>query len=329
MNPLRPLHFRKNGTFRIVQFTDIHWQNDDPADWLSRDLMQEILNAEAPDLVVFTGDIIHSELCDNPAAAFAHAVSAVSESGTPWAFVFGNHDAEEGITREALMTLSGRLPGCIAQRGPSECSGVGNYSIIIGGSEDCARTAAVLYLFDSGSKAPQDIGGAAWIEQDQIQWYRQQSLRYRTSKNGGAVPSLAFFHIPLPEYNDLWDFHTCYGTNLEGVGSPRINSGLFHAFWESGDVKGVFAGHDHLNDYWGYLHGISLCYGRTTGFNAYGRDGLARGARVIELREGDGEFATWLRLEGGVLVKEQPLHSPLYSDLALQLKKRLPSSITR
>lgn len=93
-------------------------------------------------------------------------------------------------------------------------------------------------------------------------------------------------------------------------------------------MKGVFAGHDHLNDYWGYLHGISLCYGRTTGFNAYGREGLARGARVIELREGDEEFATWLRLEGGVLVKEQPLHSPLYSDLALQVKKRLPS-ITR
>lgn len=32
MNPLSPLQFRKNGTFRIVQFTDIHWQNDDSAD---------------------------------------------------------------------------------------------------------------------------------------------------------------------------------------------------------------------------------------------------------------------------------------------------------
>lgn len=27
---MSPLQFRQDGTFKIVQFTDIHWQNDDP-----------------------------------------------------------------------------------------------------------------------------------------------------------------------------------------------------------------------------------------------------------------------------------------------------------
>ncbi|MNW61811.1 hypothetical protein D3C74_398990 [compost metagenome] len=62
----------------------------------------------------------------------------------------------------------------------------------------------------------------------------------------------------------------------------------------------AFAGHDHDNDYIGVLHGITLAYGRVTGHNTYGA--LQRGARVIQLTEGERRFETWIRQEDGSVV---------------------------
>ncbi len=130
------------------------------------------------------------------------------------------------------------------------------------------------------------------------------------SNHGEKLPALAFFHIPLPEYHEVWDYHTCYGVKYEEICPPLVNSGLFAALHEAGDVLGTFVGHDHVNDFIGELHGIRLAYGRATGYNTYGRAGMARGARVIRLTKGVHAFHTWLRLEGGEIVTEQPSHTP-------------------
>jgi hypothetical protein len=50
-----------------------------------------------------------------------------------------------------------------------------------------------------------------------------------------------------------------------------------------GNVKATFCGHDHCNDYWGDYYGISLYYGRKTGYGSYGPfPGDQRGARILE-----------------------------------------------
>jgi hypothetical protein len=72
---------------------------------------------------------------------------------------------------------------------------------------------------------------------------------------------------------------------------------MFHAMIESGDVMGVFVGHDHDNDYIGQEYGIALAYGRVSGYDAYGD--LERGARIIELQEGKRQFDTWIATPSG------------------------------
>jgi hypothetical protein len=200
----------------------------------------------------------------------------------------------------------------LSQPGPADISGVGNYVLQVSGSKR-DETAAALYFIDSGSYAPTRIGGYDWIRRDQIEWYISESSALR-AESSQPFPALAFFHIPIPEYNEVWDFHTCYGMKYESVCAPRVNTGFFAAMHEMGDVMGTFVGHDHINDYWGDLHGVRLCYGRGTGYNTYGRDGFLRGARVIRLKEGERRFDSWLHLADGSVITEQPEHAPQRSE---------------
>lgn len=57
----KTLKFGKNGDFKIVQFTDVHYKYDDQANsQIALDRMNEVLDAEHPDCVVFTGDAVVS-----------------------------------------------------------------------------------------------------------------------------------------------------------------------------------------------------------------------------------------------------------------------------
>ncbi len=286
------MQFRSDGTFTIVQFTDLHWRNNDERDRQTKRLMDQILQREQPDLIVFTGDIIESEFCENIHQSCRQAVESAMESGLPWAVVFGNHDSERAdVDRGQMMDVYTSLPGCLAERGPEDIHGVGNYVLQL--ESPSGQPAYALYFFDSGEYAPGHVGGYEWIHFSQIRWYQDQSAALARA-NGHPLPALAFFHIPLPEYQVVWEMGSCDGRKFESVCCPRLNTGLFSAMKLQGDVLGVFVGHDHINDYAGELYGIKLCYGLKTGFNSYGHDDFRKGARIIKLQAGSPVFETWL-----------------------------------
>ncbi|KAA8754880.1 MULTISPECIES: metallophosphoesterase family protein [Paenibacillus] len=313
----RQLTFQKNGTFKIVQFTDLHWKDGRPEDIRTRQLMNTVVQAEQPDLVVFTGDVIYTgpvdqgkKACEHPEQAFREAVAVVEECGIPWAFVYGNHDTENRITPNGLMDVIQEHEYNVTEPGPSEIAGMSNYTLEVADSD--GSPAAVLYFLDSGSYSTvESIPGYDWIQPNQIQWLMSESIRVNPGRSrGDKLPALAFFHIPIPEYQSMWDTQICYGSKYEPVCSAQVNSGLFSALLEMGDVMGTFCGHDHVNDFHGNYHGIRLSYGRSSGHSTYGREGMLRGGRVIQLKAGQRSFDTWLRLEDGSVVKEQPEHQP-------------------
>ncbi|MBB6675346.1 metallophosphoesterase family protein [Cohnella nanjingensis] len=306
------LRYREDGTFKIVQFTDLHWQNGEKEDRRTRALIERVMAAEKPDLVVFTGDLIYSLDCRDPKQSLRDAVAPAERTGTPWAAVFGNHDSEGGATRAELMEVLTSQRHCLASAGPVGVHGVGNYALTVADRQGAASSA--LYFLDSGSYSedPQ-VSGYDWIRPSQIEWYRMQSQRLAKASAGAPLPALAFFHIPLPEYADVWRTETCFGHRYEGIACPKFNSGLFAAMKERGDVMGTFCGHDHINDFEGTLGGIRLCYGRASGYHTYGRWLFARGARVIRLREGARTFETWLRLANGLAIRHPRPHKPRFA----------------
>lgn len=286
----RELRFR-DGRFKIAQVTDAHFCDGSAEDRRTASLIERVLDAERPDLVMLTGDFIDGSRSADPVATWLAAVQPFESRGIPWAAVFGNHDDEGPATREQLFAAQKGCAHCVSERGPESLTGVGNFTLDVRGADDFV---ARLYCFDSGSYAPDGPGEYAWIAHDQVCWYRELA-------DASRGPALAFFHIPLPEYQTAWDGGDVTGARGEEICCPAINSGLFAAFHEKGEVLGAFCGHDHLNDFEARLHGVRLCYGRATGYNAYPSTDFTRGVRIVELRDGVRGFETWLRLDGDAL----------------------------
>lgn len=302
-----PLKFNSEGNFKIVQFTDTHFKYGNPASDVALQLINEVMDAEKPDLVVYTGDMIYSK----PAKEGLDAIFApVVDRGIPWAYVFGNHDDEFGMTRQQTMEYVIQKPYCLAQVGDKALDGVGNYILEIKGTGDSIKS--VLYFLDSKSYSRQKgVKGYDWFGFNQVDWYRKESMAYTRSNKGKPYPALAFFHIPLLEYNTM---ATAKDTNIigdrkEGECNGKLNSGMFTAMKQSGDVMGVFVGHDHDNDYIGEYYGIYLAYGRYSGGKTvYNNLGL-NGCRIIEMKEGQRSFSTHIRLLGGE--KLYPVEYPI------------------
>ena len=299
------MKFGADKTFKIVQFTDVHWIYNDSRSDIAGERMNEVLDAEKPDFVIYTGDIIFGKPAKE---SLLKALEPVITRKIPFAVTWGNHDDEQGISRQELFDLIKDIPNNLTST-VQGITGVTNFVLPVK-SADGKKESAVLYVFDSNSYSTlpkKVVDGYGWIALDQIDWYTKTSNEL-TAKNGGQpIPSLAFFHIPLPEYHEAVLDEKAYlvGTRKEVACAPKINTGLGASMLQAGDVMGVFVGHDHVNDYVVNWRGILLGYGRYTGGSTVYHDiPQGNGARIIELTEGKRAFKTWERIAGGKIINE-------------------------
>ncbi|MCY1722647.1 metallophosphoesterase [Prolixibacteraceae bacterium Z1-6] len=306
------LKFHPDKTFKIAQFTDIHWDNNSKNCDRTIAVINHVLNNEKPDLAILTGDIVSAI----PAREGWKAVATpFIKAGVPWTVTLGNHDAEPGISRNEIFELLQTFPLFLGSKG-ANLSGCGNYVLPIQSSKG-NKTAANLYCFDSNSYSTnKKISNYDWIHFDQISWYRNESQKATASNQNIPLPSLAFFHIPIWEYNLIVGKETTMGENHEGVASADINSGIFASMLEKKDVMGIFVGHDHDNNYIGIHKDIALAFGQVTGVDAYGD--LDRGSRIIELKEGEYSFDTWISTKKGQAFKYNYPSGLLYDDNSVE-----------
>ncbi|SFG10121.1 Calcineurin-like phosphoesterase [Desulfotomaculum arcticum] len=309
------LKFNSNGKFKIVQFTDI--QQDKDIDQRTIQLMEKVLDEEKPDFVMVTGDNLTGD-CSTPESvsqAVYNIAQPMEKRAINWAVTFGNHDEEAaektGLNEEDMLKIYMSYNHNVNQPGVKNITGTGNMNLLIRDSKN-KKAAFNLWLLDSGRYAPEEIAGQDfkgypdwdWLRFDQVRWYYETSEKLE-QQYGYKVPSIMFMHIPLWEYRFMWyasvdgrsaDNHSYAVTKHSIVGERNedecpgpFNSGLFAAMLERGDVKGVFVGHDHVNDYVGNYYGILLGYSASTGFDTYGLDGnekdRLRGARIFNLDE--------------------------------------------
>lgn len=294
------LVFNQDSTFKIVQFTDVHYMHGNSKSDTTLLSMKRVLDAEKPDLIVFTGDIVTSQPVEEGWKTIAQFAI---ERKIPFAVAFGNHDDETGVTRSDLAKLITQFPYNINTLGGDGLQLNLNNVLQIYGSKQSMQTKSNIYLIDSQSYSTiNGVGGYGWIPTETIDWYKKQSLSFTLNNNMQPIPALAFFHIPLPEYKIAFDDekNARYGARLENECAPELNSGMFLAMKEMRDVFGVFTGHDHMNDYIVDYYDIALVYGCFSGWRTTYVPQM-NGARVIVLKEEEREFQTWLHLLDGTI----------------------------
>ncbi|MEN8118120.1 MAG: metallophosphoesterase family protein [Bacteroidota bacterium] len=293
------LKLDEKGEFKIVQFTDTHINQEKEDISLVLNVIRKVVENEKPDLVVFTGDIVTE---DNPKKAYSQIGDLLKETATKWVVVLGNHDDEHNTKRTKIVKILSKIRGCLNQVTDKKY-GYSDFVLKVGEGEKTS----LLYFLDSNaySTLKPKVEGYGWFTAQQINWYKEKSNAFTKANNGTPLPALAFFHIPLPEYKQVWNSETSVkiGVKNEKVCSPDINSGMFAAMVESGDMMGTFVGHDHVNDYIGVLYDIALAYGRCSSVGTTYGD-LPSGGRVIVLKEGKRQFDTWIReANGSILYK--------------------------
>lgn len=297
--PTAPLRYNGQGTFKIAQFTDIHFNAGVEKAKPSIALINNILDTEQPQLVIFTGDIVTSKPV---LEGWDEVLAPAIQRKIPWAVIFGNHDDENGMSREAIMEYITKKPYCMAQRGPETLTSVGNYVLKVTDAND--KNLLLLYCMDSRAYSTiEGLKGYGWFGFDQIEWYRKQSAAFADGNGGKPLPALAFFHIPLNEYTELSTSSKPFiiGTRSENECPGTVNTGMYAAMLERGDVMGTFVGHDHDNDYIGILNGICLAYGRFSGTTTTYTN-LQHGSRIIEAKASERSFKSWIRLADGSVI---------------------------
>lgn len=303
------LKFNSDGKFKILLMSDIH-----AGKGFSPQLpvaVKRVFESVKPDLVLFGGDMggcrddCHIENEDDLREVLNAVTGAIEESGTPWAHVFGNHDDNFGYSREEQQKVYESYRFCLSRSGPEDIFGCGNYVLPIY-SSDGKKIAFNVWGLDSndnlrtlrlGNELPEDekivLYNHAWDGTgydmphfDQVNWYYDLSKELERY-NGERIPALMYMHIPVPEifiaYTNRssceWD-----GNCREAPGAGEFNSGLFAASVKRKDVKAMFFGHDHINDFTARYCGIQLGYDAALTYDGYIDDDI-RGARVFELDE--------------------------------------------
>lgn len=287
------LKFDVNGNFKIVQFTDLH---EGPVIDKTIEVINKVLDCEQPDLVVLTGDIIDGQCktVDDVKIAIHHIAKSLETRCIPWCIVFGNHDDEHNMmTKEEMMRLYMSFEYNISEIGYKTYDRIGNYNLTVESSKTNSPMLNI-YMLDSGKYAPKFMGAYNWIKCTQIWWYKRTASKLKRKYNR-LIPAIMFFHIPLPEFRKARKNGSIVGKRLEEECCPLINTRLFRNVTKIGDVKGIFVGHDHLNNYYAILNDIKLGYGNYTGYGGYGSDELPRGARVFLINESEpANFRTWI-----------------------------------
>ncbi|KAM1069068.1 hypothetical protein ACFX15_000954 [Malus domestica] len=222
-----------------------------------------MIEAEKPNLIVFTGDNIFGFDATNGAKSLNEVYAPAIASNIPWAAVLGNHDQESDLSREGVMKHIVGLENTLAQVNLLDqdvIDGFGNYNLEVAGVEGSGfenKSVLNLYFLDSGdySTVP-SIGGYGWIKPSQQYWFEQTSAKLQKAYiskpllQKAHAPGLAYFHIPLPEFASF-DSSNFTGVRQEDISSAFVNSGFFTTIVAAKDVKAVFTGHDHLNDFCG------------------------------------------------------------------------------
>jgi hypothetical protein len=275
------LQIRNPQQFKILQMTDLHFFSgkklpEGMPNELTIQTMSALVKQAKPDLILVTGDSWPDSRGEAAYRLMNYVIERLEELNTPWAYTWGNHDELPDYARGHAAFASAKN-SLYAGAGTE-----GNYVINI---VDQRRRPVWQFLCLNSEK--DGLGPR------QQQWLRALE---KDPHVGGAAhpPRFAVFHIPIKQYDTIWQNGTASGVMGETVCLEKEDGSSF-ALLKSLGVRACLCGHDHRNDYAGAIDGVDLIYGRATGAGGYGAELLRKGGKVYTINCRTGAYS-WVAL---------------------------------
>ncbi len=331
------LYFRDNGTFTVLQVSDAQDM------WSVRKAMTQMLgrayDTVKPDLVLFTGDnILGNHLCDARVGnklvvfdregelkrlkkALSHILQPLADRNIPFAFIFGNHDDRNRISKEEHAALYKGYPPCVPYNESDKTVDADTYSVPVYGADD--RMKLVFFMLDCAWYDKERDKCFERIKPETATWLLSENARLKAQNGGQAVPAAVVTHIPLPVQERL--FIPCSENDPDAVRKgkqgayfkldtaktegraaeyPSVlgdDADLFEILKKEGNIFAAVSGHDHKNCFTARVDGIDLVQTSCASFCCYGDE--SRCVRVFEFSENDPRTYTTYPLTWSDLVR--------------------------
>ncbi|MBI1318664.1 MAG: hypothetical protein GC168_06915 [Candidatus Hydrogenedens sp.] len=260
---------------KALQLTDIHYFGSTQVPALDRKTNEDLprlLDVAQPDLVMLTGDLWHENPDGNGREYMEYGVAQLEKLGVPWLFVWGNHDKLDDYAsgHDYLAAAKGSLYAGGATGG--------NYVVELADAAGAVR-------WELPCLNSSEVG----VDAPVLDWLNGLAAERGEAKR---VPALGVVHIPLTQYQDIWDEGISEGIKLESVASWETEPTAFEAWKQACGLRGVVCGHDHINNYSGVYEDVELVYGQATGSAGYGGDTIPKGGRLYTFNAESGSFAS-------------------------------------
>lgn len=315
------LKFNSDGKFTILQVSDAQDMHI-PRRGMFK-MLNKIYDEVKPDLIVLTGDnILGNHINDAPIGnrqnvktkegtlkrmkkALGYLLNPIEKRKIPFAFVYGNHDDRNCITKDEQASIYGSYDYCIPYNLDNKDIDCDTYNVPIFSSTS-DKTAYNIWMIDSAGYDKEADSCFEYVKPEAIDWYERKSIELE-KENGSPVMSLMFQHIPVPQTKEL--FEPCdendkgaikrrdgkyyrlnpekaTGFAFEYAETTSEDFGQLDAIKRRNDVCALVFGHDHLNCFTAEIDGINIVQTPGASFRSYGNM-VSRGVRVFELDEKD------------------------------------------
>lgn len=308
-----------NGCFTVLQVSDAQDMH------IVRKAMVKMLDKAydrvKPDLVVFTGDnILGNHLKDahfgsrpvifdkegelaRMKTALAHILKPVSDRKIPFAFIYGNHDDWNRVSKNEQADIYKSYPYCVPFNESDATVDCDTYYIPVF-AEDGAEKLG-LFMVDCARYDKEQNKNYELIKPETVKWFSKESENQRKRNNGENIPSLLFTHIPLPVTETLFvecekddpcavkargsdkylklDNTKAQGSAFGQCSALKDDGGLFEEAKKQGNIIAAVFGHDHNNSFTANIDGIDIIQTPCASFRCYGND--LRGVRVFHFYE--------------------------------------------
>ena len=181
------LKFDRQGKFKIMQLTDLHFGENMEADEKTVEEIQDMIRKEEPDFVAVTGDIVSGFAWDHYTGEqdfwkhnFAKLHTILDTEQIPYGIVPGYHDFEADVDQEKMMELVLAAPYSVTRYNSYQHNGRDmhhqfTYQVPIRNNYDQNEVQARLWFFGTGRDNCMGTGGMDCVRRDQIEWFKDES----------------------------------------------------------------------------------------------------------------------------------------------------------